>query len=254
MVVVALAIVAAGALFAGLSYAFKARLAFTAAEGHNDITGFVFATVGVLYGVLLAFVVVAVWDEFTNAEDDVRQEAALMVAAYRDTQLFPDAQRVDAQADFRAYARALVAARWSTYDQANGNRPLDLLNPIYADYRAIRPTNELESDQLTAAMDHVYALEVERQTRHMSLNERLPPVFWLVLVIGGLITIAFVFVFQFSSRRVHAGLTGMLAASIVAVLALVLALHGPYSGLVQVGRSPYANALLQFDAIDRGEG
>jgi len=35
---------------------------------HNDIAGFKFATAGVLYAVLLAFVIIVVWEKFSAAQ------------------------------------------------------------------------------------------------------------------------------------------------------------------------------------------
>jgi len=42
---------------------------------NNEVAGFKFAVVGVFYAVLLAFVVVAVWEEYRNNEAAVRNEA-----------------------------------------------------------------------------------------------------------------------------------------------------------------------------------
>jgi heme/copper-type cytochrome/quinol oxidase subunit 1 len=42
---------------------------------NNEVAGFKFAVVGVFYAVLLAFVVVAVWEEYRNTETAVRNEA-----------------------------------------------------------------------------------------------------------------------------------------------------------------------------------
>ena len=50
---------------------------------NNEVAGFKFATVGVLYAVLLAFVVVVVWEKFTNAESDVSREAGAAATIYR---------------------------------------------------------------------------------------------------------------------------------------------------------------------------
>ena len=43
---------------------------------NNEIAGFKFATIGVLYAVLLAFAIIVVWGKFSDAEVDVVQEAA----------------------------------------------------------------------------------------------------------------------------------------------------------------------------------
>jgi hypothetical protein len=42
---------------------------------NNEIAGFKFATIGVLYAVLLAFAIIVVWGKFSDAEVDVVQEA-----------------------------------------------------------------------------------------------------------------------------------------------------------------------------------
>src|SRR5215213_11719260 len=50
---------------------------------NNEVAGFKFATVGVLYAVLLAFAVIIVWEKFSKAEDAVAQEAGAMATLYR---------------------------------------------------------------------------------------------------------------------------------------------------------------------------
>src|SRR5438270_10802245 len=51
-----------------------------AIEGHNDIVGFVFAAVGVIYGVLLAFVVTDVWGSFETADRATAQQSSVLLA------------------------------------------------------------------------------------------------------------------------------------------------------------------------------
>src|SRR4028119_2316922 len=42
---------------------------------HNDVAGFIYAVVGVIYAVLLALTVIAVWEEHEAAKATVREEA-----------------------------------------------------------------------------------------------------------------------------------------------------------------------------------
>jgi uncharacterized membrane protein YgaE (UPF0421/DUF939 family) len=44
-------------------------------QGHNDVAGFIYAVVGVIYAVLLALMVIAVWEDYEKARDTVEQEA-----------------------------------------------------------------------------------------------------------------------------------------------------------------------------------
>ncbi len=50
---------------------------------NNEVAGFKFAVVGVFYAVLLAFVVIAVWEEFRDTEAAVRDEAKAVVDLHR---------------------------------------------------------------------------------------------------------------------------------------------------------------------------
>src|SRR5260370_35360322 len=57
---------------------------------HNDVSGFILATVGVVYAVLLAFIAVAVWQDFDRADHLVQTEANLGADLYSDTAARPD--------------------------------------------------------------------------------------------------------------------------------------------------------------------
>ena len=50
---------------------------------NNEVAGFKFATVGVLYAVLLAFAVIVVWEKFAGAERTVAKEAGAVATLYR---------------------------------------------------------------------------------------------------------------------------------------------------------------------------
>ena len=50
---------------------------------NNEVGGFKFATVGVLYAVLLAFAVVVVWENFNQAESEVAKEAGATTTVFR---------------------------------------------------------------------------------------------------------------------------------------------------------------------------
>src|SRR5690348_13623162 len=50
---------------------------------NNEVAGFKFATVGVLYAVLMAFAVIVVWEKFAVAESDVGREAGAAATIYR---------------------------------------------------------------------------------------------------------------------------------------------------------------------------
>jgi hypothetical protein len=52
-------------------------VAVSALEAHSEVAGFVYAVLGVVYAVTLAFVVVVVWQQFETAKADTELKRAL---------------------------------------------------------------------------------------------------------------------------------------------------------------------------------
>jgi hypothetical protein len=44
-------------------------------KNHNDVDGFIFAAIGVIYAVLLAFIVIVTWGSFDKASEITSKEA-----------------------------------------------------------------------------------------------------------------------------------------------------------------------------------
>ena len=56
---------------------------------HNDVAGFIYAVIGVVYAVLLGFTAIIVWEQFRHAQQGVEREANALASLYRDAQVFP---------------------------------------------------------------------------------------------------------------------------------------------------------------------
>jgi Na+/proline symporter len=57
---------------------------------NNEVAGFKFSTIGVLYAVLIAFAIIVVWQKFSDAEVDVVHEAGAAENIYRLSQGLTD--------------------------------------------------------------------------------------------------------------------------------------------------------------------
>ena len=60
----------------------RRRIGLERLVSNNEIAGFKFATVGVIFAVLLAFAVIVVWEKFSDAETAVIQEAGAAATLY----------------------------------------------------------------------------------------------------------------------------------------------------------------------------
>jgi hypothetical protein len=88
-------------------------------EIHNEVAGFIFATVGVLDSVLLAFIVLALWEGYGTAER-AAQEASLVLATAGYAATLPEPRRHEMHDQLRAYAEVVLNDEWKTMTQASG--------------------------------------------------------------------------------------------------------------------------------------
>src|SRR5579864_3472093 len=79
---------------------------------HNDVSGFILAIVGVVYAVLLAFIAVAVWQDFDQADRLVQTEANLVGDLYRNTAALPDPAAEEVRHYLFVYAETVVQDEW----------------------------------------------------------------------------------------------------------------------------------------------
>ena len=61
----------------------RRRVNLNKLSANNEVAGFKFATVGVLYAVLLGFAVIIVWERFSDAEKAVAEESGAAATIYR---------------------------------------------------------------------------------------------------------------------------------------------------------------------------
>src|SRR6185436_17072773 len=81
---------------------------------NNEVAGFKFAVVGVFYAVLLAFVVIAVWEDFRKTEEAVRDEAKAAVDLHRITFALPVEGGAEIRTHLLVYVNDVREHEWLT--------------------------------------------------------------------------------------------------------------------------------------------
>src|SRR5580693_4459031 len=83
-------------------------------EGHNDVMVPLFLTAGVIYAVLLAFMVIAMWETYDVAKANVAEEASLMVPLYRQTFAMSEEKGSEMRHLLHEYGEDVVK-NWETF-------------------------------------------------------------------------------------------------------------------------------------------
>ena len=215
-------------------------------ETNNEIAGFKFATVGVIYAVLLAFAVIVVWEKFSEAEKTVVQEAGAAATIY----LLLPGQQPDAVATRAAmgdYLRLAIEKDWPMMAKGQGNpevrRALDKLYLL-----TVKMTEDRSADRaiFVEIFKQLDVMTVARRARlHLSTGV-VPPIVRLVLYCGAFLTIAFTFFFGTRSLSAQVLMTGILSLTVFLGLLVMVSIDHPFTGPVHVGNEPLEKVLEDY--------
>jgi hypothetical protein len=235
-------------LVTGLQVLVRRRWPQLAEGEHNDVAGYLIAIVGVLYAVLLAFVVVVTWQQFSQASNVVGQEASALRGLYRESVAFPPEVRERVQADVRDYAAAVVMYEWPAMGRGEPGAPaVSVVLDRTAEHLATLPADTaIHQAYVTVEADRFADVLSFRSQRLDFVGQGLPGVLWVALVLGGVVTIGFGMIFGLRSTSLHLFMTGSLAATIGVLLFVAIAIDQPFLGDVAVQPTPIQRVLSDF--------
>ena len=215
----------------------------------NDVAAAMFSVVGVLYAVLLAFIVMLVWESFNAAKAASFREAAAVADVYHIAGGIPDPAGAALREQARAYVHAVVTTEWPA--QARGE-PSDAgaasLDALYTTAATFHPTTAGEINVHEALLADVTHLEDAREERLLAAQTTMPGIAWVVMVLGAAIAIAFASFLRAPSLLMHVAMSGALALSGALVLVLVISLSNPFRGDFRVSTDPFEHVMERMGA------
>ena len=228
----------------------------TLRQRHNDVAGFIYAALGVIYAVLLALVVIAVWGEYDAANETVEQEANALAEIFWLGNRLPEPEGSHLQELCRSYAEEVAHKEWPLMEQ--GQAPLmtqveetpagwTLIDEIRANLQEFQPRTAAEAQLYAEGLDQVQRLGDARRMRLVAAEEGVPGVLWSVLIFGGIAAIGFTYLFGLENTWAHRLMVVSLAAVIGLVLFTIGAMEHPFSGGARIGTGAFDLILERFE-------
>jgi hypothetical protein len=234
----------------------------TSRQPHNDVAGFIYAALGVIYAVLLALVVIAVWEEYEAARVAVEQEANAAADIFWLANQLPEPRGTHIQELVRSYAEEVVHREWPLMEQ--GRAPLmtqqrgtpagwTLIDDIRQDIQGFEPRTKGEEQLYAEGLDQVDTLSDARRMRLVAAEEGIPGVLWAVLIFAGIAAIGFTYLFDLENTWAHRLMVVTLAAVIGLVLFTIGAIEYPFSGGARIGTGAFELVLERFETSKLSE-
>jgi Protein of unknown function (DUF4239) len=227
----------------------------TSRQRHNDVAGFIYAALGVIYAVLIALVVIAVWEEYDAASVTVEQEANALAEIFWLGNRLPEPEGTHLQELCRSYAEEVIHKEWPLMEQ--GQAPLmtqveetpagwTLIDEIRANLQEFQPRTQADEQLYAEGLDQVQRLADARRMRLVAAEEGVPAVLWSVLIFGGIAAVSFTYLFGLQNTWAHRLMVVTLASVIGLVLFTIGAMEHPFSGGARIGTEAFELVLERF--------
>lgn len=196
---------------------------------HNDVAGFTIAIIGVIYAVMLAFVVVVVWEQYNDADSRYGDE----VSAIADLDAYARAVPPDATAAIHAmaahYVRLMIDEEWPAMLRGrDSSGAAQVLSDLQQTLVAVKPKDTRSAILQLRLMESLQRAKDDRSRRLSDNQQTLPQVLWVALLIGAVITVCFGYLFGVENFRVQLAMTASVALLIAVSFTLLIELDFPF--------------------------
>jgi amino acid transporter len=223
---------------AGLRFVRQKYPAEVLKENH-EVAAIIFNAFGLLYGVVVAFVVFVPWSGYDDATKNLQMEANEADDIFHIAKAFPDPANKIIQHGLMDYTASVYNDELKRMSQGDislhSNRAMARLITVFyqMDEKSI-PNKELYAESLKRLNN----LAQYRRLRIFAGNNTVPPVIWLVLLVGGVITVSYTCFFGMKNIKAQYMITAALTVTITLILFLIYVLDHPFTGTSKVSTEP----------------
>jgi uncharacterized membrane protein len=225
------------------------RYRLAAARSGNDAIGTVFGLVGGLHAVVMAFVLISLFDGVSTVRDGARSEANGLVAVYWASESLPDPAKGQIQELTRTYTRNVIDQEWPSMRDGTtvSSTGWSLLERIRSAIDAAPVESDWQNERKTEAASQLWSVYEARQERvNAASDSGVSTVVWLALIAGSLLSISLPYLFDGPKLIAHAILMFSLAGTIALMLFAIYQLQNPFSGGAQVGPDAFGAVIERF--------
>lgn len=201
----------------------------------HDVGGYLLSVVGTTYAVILGLIVVDAMGRFQEARQTTETESNAVADVILLANQLPRATRERIQSRALAYVDRVIEDEWPLMNRGRfaptaRRAAVDLVDAV-CDFE---PKTEKEQAIYGAAVSAVCEFWNCRRTRTVTAAHGVSGLEWVILLSGGVITMAFTYLFKLEHLKIQVIMTALVAMIIAICLFMVLMFGYPYSGEMKV--------------------
>lgn len=211
----------------------------------NEVAGFFFGALSLIYSLILAFVIVAVWTNYDDLNKTIEKEADKLNSILAHSENLPENFRKPLVCALTAYCYQVIHKEWEMQKPEEPHHP-SAIPALRTTLLSLEPQTKAEENVYAVMDDDLSCISDLRRARLDHTRSRVPGLIWFILKAGSVMLVLFSYFFYTASENLKRLYIFFLSSSIAMNLFLVYTLDHPFSGDTQVSKKPYENVLLEL--------
>jgi len=214
---------------------------------HHDVTDPLSQVVGMMFAVLIGFMVSDAMQRFEEARSTVQQEAASLADIFNLAGGLPKPERDQLRTACITYAEQIINEEWPLLSQKKISVPtIKTYRSLWQSCITFKPTGQGESNVQQILLSSLTDMSDARRLRIEALHNGLPFALWWVLIAGGLATILFTYFFGVKNTKLQVVMTAIVTLVICLNIFLLASFDDPFGGDVMVHPTAFEADLMMF--------
>lgn len=212
---------------------------------NHEVSSVFFNALGLLYAVLVSFVVIATWNSYSEADLNVEVEANQIHDLFITTGGLPYEYKDDARKLIIEYLNSVVNGDWKYLEKGERNpESSETLVKLWNFYLQIRSIKSSEQQTIySQSLIRLDEITKSRRFRVQSSEHHIPSILWVVILSGCISTIVFSLFFNGKNVVLQGIVTATFAMINSLIILLILILDHPFSGDSAITNEPLADVV-----------
>ncbi len=248
--IIALIVVGAGLTAGVLSWFARRLIPLETLRRHRDVGSAVFLQLGVIFAVLLAFVINDVWGEYNVAAQAINHECGSLHGAAILADTLPSPLREDLERGLRVYVADVIGMEWPSMAHRRVSRPTrEALQAVWTAIARASPGDARTQSVSATIMQLLARAHQDRETRLFEMTLGVPALLWCMLLFFAALLTGFIVALGIESAWSQVLFVALFAGAITLALMTVRVLDFPFEGPVRLQATDFQQTLHRIDLL-----
>jgi len=222
-------------------------------EKYHSVISYIFNAYGLLFAVVIAFVVYINWGDYNNAQGHIYNEANQISNLFHNVQGFQEPMKTELMKSILDYTNVIYNTELpemikENYSYENNSS----YNKLWNDFLKV-DVKKLDNTILyDKCLDELSRISESRRFRYFYLSNTIPKLIWVVMFIGCFISFSFSFFFGLKTKFPYFLLVIAFTFINIIILYLIYVLDHPYEGVNAISYIPIEKILTHFNNVFQG--